>query len=165
VVNQTLYETAFYNGTGKEATDLLLEPELLPVEGESEVMMVTYPFYHFDLPTLLEGRTVSVDVRRRGPFVSIIINGFVKVVVSDGVAKDGVIHVVNNVLIPPKKVPGAKEVSFWEGEEMTVEEFKERLDSLVEKEDTNDSDSDGESSDEEDGEFKVLPAEEDWKDL
>lgn len=54
------------------------------------------------------------------------INGFSNVAVQDGIAKDGVIHVVSSVLIPPK-TPGAfEDVEEWEGE-MEVEELRERL--------------------------------------
>ena len=162
VANQTLYQTAFYNGAGKEARDLLPGPEWLAEELTPRVREEAYPYFHFDLPTLFGGRTVSVDVGRYGSFVSIKVNEIVKVAVPDGVAKDGVIHVVNYVLIPPKQVPGADEVSFWEGEEMTVEEFKERLKPLMEKDA---GDSDGESSDEEEGEFSALPVEVYWKTL
>jgi len=164
VVNQTLYQTAFYNGTEKKAMDLLSEPVWLADDVETGLGLETYPYLHFDLPTLLHGRTLSVDIGRRGPFVSMKVNGFVMVVVPDGVAKDGVINVVSSVLIPPKKLSGTDEVSFWEGEEMTLEEFMERMEPLVEEEEDA-SDSDSESSDEEEGEFKVLPAEDDWKDL
>jgi hypothetical protein len=45
--------------------------------------------------------------------------------VQDGVARDGAIHVVSSVLVPPK-TPGATEEQV-EGEEMDLEEFKERL--------------------------------------
>jgi len=167
VVNQTLYQTAFYNGTGKGSTDVLSEPVWLADEVEPGFGVETLPYLHFDLPTLLHGRTLNVDIGRRGPFVTMRVNGFVMVVVPDGVAKDGVINVVNTVLIPPKTVPGTDEVSFWDGEEMTVEEFMERMEPLVEEEDASDSDSDSdsESSDDEEGEFKVLPVEEDWEDL
>lgn len=49
--------------------------------------------------------------------------------IEDGIASDGVIQVVSNVLIPPKAVDRA--VQHWEGEEMSVEELKERLDPLM----------------------------------
>ena len=44
------------------------------------------------------------------------------------------IHVVSNVLIPPKAVDRA--VQHWDGEEMTVEELKERLEPLMAEEKT-----------------------------
>lgn len=82
-----------------------------------------------DLPTLLEDKFLSIDVGRYGRFISIKINGFSTVTISDGIAADGVIHVVSNVLIPPKPVD--RGLQQWEGEEMSLEEFKERLEPLV----------------------------------
>jgi hypothetical protein len=58
-----------------------------------------------------------------------MINGFNRVTVLDGVAMDGVIHVVPSVLIPPK-TPGGK-VEVLDGE-LTVEELVERLSPFVE---------------------------------
>jgi hypothetical protein len=55
------------------------------------------------------------------------------VAVTDGIASDGVIHVVPNVLIPPK-TPGAADIAT---EDMTVEEFKARLEPLVEVDEWN----------------------------
>jgi len=72
---------------------------------------------------------LSVDVFRYGPFISIKINGFSSVTTHDGIASDGVIQVVSNVLIPPKNARG--ETVFWKGEEMSVGEFKERLEPFV----------------------------------
>lgn len=164
VANQTLYQTAFYNGTDKTSQDLgpteFPPPPMPEDDGHDE----KYPYFHFDLPTLLDGKTVGVDVGRYGPFVSLRLNGFVRIVVPDGVAKDGVIHVPNNILIPPKTVPGMdgkEELSWWTGEEMSVEEFKERLEPLVEEDESSDSESD---SEDEEREFTILPVDE-WKDL
>lgn len=77
---------------------------------------------------------MAVDVTRYGPFVSMKINGFTRVVVQDGIAKDGVIQVVSNVLIPPKQAAGA-DLGYWNGEEMSVDDLKERLEPYVEDED------------------------------
>ena len=62
----------------------------------------------------------NLEVDLPHPFITIKINGFTKVVVADGVAKDGVIQAVSNVLIPPK-TPGMV-AEYWQGEEMTVED-------------------------------------------
>lgn len=51
--------------------------------------------------------------------------------VEDGIAADGVIQVVNNVLIPPKSIGGAQQQ--WQGEELSEEELKERLEPFVEQ--------------------------------
>ena len=84
-------------------------------------------YFHVDLPTLLDDKSLSIDVARYGGFISIKINGFSSVAVQDGIAKDGVIHVVSSVLIPPKTPKGAE----YTGEEMSVEDFKERFDPYV----------------------------------
>lgn len=80
--------------------------------------------YHVDLPTALEGKSLSVDVARYGRLIEIKINGFNRVAVSDGIAADGVIHVVNSLLIPPK-TPHATPV--MADESLTVEELKDAL--------------------------------------
>lgn len=115
VANQTLYSNAYYG------------PTAATVKGADSVEANAVPYLHFDLPTLLEDKSLAIDVTRYGPFISIKINGFVSVVVQDGIAKDGVIQVVSNVLIPPKQANGA-EAQYWNGEELSVEELKERLD-------------------------------------
>lgn len=63
-------------------------------------------------------------------------NGFARVTVQDGIAEDGVIQVVSDVLIPPKKLGGLKsklpKLNFWNSEEeMSVEEFMDRLQPIV----------------------------------
>ena len=74
---------------------------------------------------MLDDKYLAVDVARYGPFVEIRINAFSRVTIHDGVASDGVIQVVSDVLIPPKSANG--EQVMWQGEELSVEEFKERL--------------------------------------
>jgi uncharacterized surface protein with fasciclin (FAS1) repeats len=116
VVDQTLYTDAFYDATS--------DNEKASRPGG----------YHFDLPTVLKDKSLYVDVARYGPFVSIRINGFSRVTVHDGVASDGVIQVVSDVLIPPKKPSNGDDSEvYWQGEEMSVDEFKERLAPLVEE--------------------------------
>jgi len=61
------------------------------------------------------------------------VNGFGRVSVKDGIAEDGVIQVVSDVLIPPKKLGGTD--AQWMGEEMEVEELVERLEPFVAKSD------------------------------
>ncbi len=84
-----------------------------------------------DLPTLLHDKILSVDVGRYGRLIGIRINGFSRVAIEDGIARDGVIQVVSNVLIPPKHVGGV--AVHWQGEEMTEEELMERLDPFLEQ--------------------------------
>ena len=105
VANQTLYSDAFYKA-----------------KSEEEVEDIPKGYFHVDLPTLLEEKSLSIDVARYGGWIDIKINGFASVAVQDGVAKDGVVHVVSSVLVPPK-TPG---MATEEGE-MDLEEFKQRL--------------------------------------
>jgi hypothetical protein len=86
--------------------------------------------YHVDLPSLLDDKTISVDIRRWGGLIMMRVNGWVRVAIQDGIADDGVIQVVDSVLIPPHKRGGRDE----DGSEMTVEELVERLEEYVEPE-------------------------------
>jgi len=87
--------------------------------------------FHVDLPTLLEDRSLSIDVARYGRLIDIKINGFSRVAVQDGVAKDGVIHVLSSVLIPPKQIGGV--MRQWDGEELSEDDLMERLEPFVKK--------------------------------
>jgi uncharacterized surface protein with fasciclin (FAS1) repeats len=90
-------------------------------------------YFHVDLPTMLDDRSLAVDIARYGAFIRMKINAFASVTVQDVVADDGVIHVMSDVLIPPKKVKG--EAQYWQGGEMSVEELKERFEPFVPKND------------------------------
>lgn len=86
-----------------------------------------------NLPTLLEDKSLSINIFRFGRIISIKINGFSDVVIQNGIAKDGVIQVVGSVLIPPKQIDGVEQQ--WQGEELSVEDFKERFDPFIARED------------------------------
>ncbi|KAL6887549.1 FAS1 domain-containing protein [Trichoderma longibrachiatum] len=89
--NATLYTDAFYDETDSKQ-------QKAPVhESRSE---------HYDLPTLLGDAHISVDISRIFGFASIKVNGFSRVVIPNGVAKNGVIQVVNRVPLPPCKGHG-----------------------------------------------------------
>ncbi|RMZ86008.1 hypothetical protein DV737_g189, partial [Chaetothyriales sp. CBS 132003] len=79
--------------------------------------------YRVDLPTALYDKSLNIDMTRFGRLISIKVNGSNKVAVSDAVAADGVIHVVPDVLIPPKTPGGHGAV---EGE-IDLDEFTDRL--------------------------------------
>jgi len=121
VANQTLYSNAYY---GPSKSDIELK-------SDKRVGVDAGRYFHFDLPTLLEDKALAVDVTRFGPWITIKINGFGRVVVQDGIAKDGVLQVVNSVLIPPKKVGMAQTLEHWDGKEMSVEDLKERLSPFI----------------------------------
>ncbi|KUJ23419.1 FAS1 domain-containing protein [Mollisia scopiformis] len=113
VANQTLYSDAFYKAKNVEGEGMDFEGEEIP-KGR----------FHVDLPTLLEDKSLAIDVARYGGWITIKINGFSGVAVQDGIARDGVIHILSSILIPPKTPGGASEMV---EEEMDLEEFKERL--------------------------------------
>lgn len=112
VLNRTLYSDAFYDAHGKK--DEYGHHE----NGDAAVQV--------QLPTLLKKHKVSVDVARRGMDVMVRVNGLHRVVTLDLVAADGVVHVLDEVLIPPRRV-GRKMNGTEEAEELTVEILKEKL--------------------------------------
>jgi uncharacterized surface protein with fasciclin (FAS1) repeats len=116
VVNETLYSDAFYRPDDDGEED---------DEGVAD-------YRHVDLPTLLDDKPVSVDIKTWRGFVSIVANGFVRVVVRDGVANDGVIQVVGKVLIPPRQHDGGGH--HVNDEDISVEELKGRLEPYLERE-------------------------------
>ena len=93
--------------------------------------------FHVDLPTMLEGKNLAVDIFRYGGYISMKVNAFSTVTIQDGIAQDGVIQVVSDVIVPPKSIGGSgkEELSYWSGEELTVHELKERLEPFVAKSD------------------------------
>lgn len=133
VPGRVLYSDGYY---GPEESDSEYDSDD-EGEKEGEVSAVDAPGrgrgrargrYQVSLPTLLEDRELAVYVSRFGRFVQLRINGFAGLKISDGVAKDGVVHVVTDVLIPPKKLLDVDEGDDEEEEgEMTVEELVERL--------------------------------------
>lgn len=134
VLNQTLYSDAFYRDEFEDDDEV--DKQGGPPKG----------IFHVDLPTLLEDRSLSIDIARYGRLIEIKINAFARVGVPDGVAEDGVLHDLDDVLIPPKKLRGGK-VDVWNGKrELTVEDLKGRLERFVERDDDDDEDkSDGKS--------------------
>ena len=110
VPDNTLYSDAYYHANSSSAE---------PQENAKGI-------YHVDLPTLLKDRYLAIDIARWGGLIEIKINAFARVAFQDVIAKDGVIHSLDDVIIPPKKLKGSEEVEYWQGEEMTVEELVER---------------------------------------
>lgn len=123
VPNQTLYSDAFYKGDKKSETGEVAELEEM-------VVGVPKGQYHLDLVTLLGEKSLSIDVARWGGFISIKINGYTSVSVQDGIAKDGVIHGLSSVLIPPHK-PGSAKHNVYQDGELDLEDLKERLEPYI----------------------------------
>lgn len=129
VANQTLYSDAYYAVDSVENQDI--------PKGTFHVS-TSSTFWYFpilimcqiDLPTLLKDKSLNVNVARYGRIIIIRINGFSQVTIEDGIAADGVIQVVSDVLIPPKRIDRMEQ--HYQGEELTVEDLKERLEPFVE---------------------------------
>ena len=118
VLEQTLYSDHYTDGRSSEESSLTARG---PPRG----------YKHFDLDTALEGKYLAVDVSRYGRLIDIQINGYTHVIRADGVAKDGVVHEINNVLIPPHP-HDHEDGAMWDGEsEMSVKELVQRLDPLI----------------------------------
>ncbi|KAJ5611107.1 hypothetical protein N7510_007826 [Penicillium lagena] len=147
VRNQTLYSDVWYNEAGKiERLRNPLPPSSLSSPSPpSDAFLLAQLTKNanlpqlstlIELPTMLGNRTIAVDIKQRGPFSKFMVNGYQHIVVAtDGVARDGSIIVLDNVLIPSKK--GARHASsrrryFYDGDMCdTLEEFKARFAGLV----------------------------------
>jgi Secreted and surface protein containing fasciclin-like repeats len=119
-LNETLYSDAFYSGKKGHH------------DGNEMEAGFGFGYEHVDLTTLLHDLPLSVDIRRWHGWVTILVNGFTRVLIRDGVAADGVIHVIDQVLVPPCKHGGNGE-NLKSGE-VSVEELKARLEPYVEDE-------------------------------
>lgn len=93
---------------------------------------------HFDLKTLLKDTHVGVDTTQFAGFTIVKVNGFSNVVIRDTPGKNGVIHVVDQVLIPPCKHKHEHKDESIIGAEITVEELIERLEPYVEDDGSDD---------------------------
>ncbi|UNI24956.1 hypothetical protein JDV02_010670 [Purpureocillium takamizusanense] len=108
--NATLYSDAFYDKTDKH--------EKVDNAGGRE---------HYDLGTLLGEARISVDIARLGGFSAIRVNGFAHVSVRDGLAKNGVIQVLDKVLIPQHKHEGHDD----DVSDIAIEDLVQRLEPYV----------------------------------
>ncbi|KAI5852119.1 FAS1 domain-containing protein [Tricharina praecox] len=118
VVGRTLYSDALDVPQNQRASNELDDPAGL-----------LHGYVHVDLPTLLKDRHLSVDITRLERFLSFRVNGLNSIVVSDGLAKSGVIQVPDHVLIPPHSLgehrDPPEEVEAEEDEEEEDEEAEE----------------------------------------
>ncbi|KAM0270418.1 hypothetical protein ACHAQH_009453 [Verticillium albo-atrum] len=115
VANETLYSDHYYKHGRSE--------EEVAVDGDVEAEGIKH--YHVDLPSLLDEKSIAVDISRWGGFIDLKVNGYIHVSVSDAVAKNGVVHVVDSVLLPHRKPGGDSQVD--------VEELKDMLAPFVEE--------------------------------
>ncbi|KAI1755865.1 FAS1 domain-containing protein [Xylaria castorea] len=135
VANQTMYSDAYYGVKGGVEDILPLADPEDSAAGKSRVVEggERNGHFHIDLPTLLDDKSLSIDIARWMRFINIRINGYQNVAIADGCAFDGVLHVLNSVLIPPHE---HKREGAWTEEdgEISVEELIERLQPSVEGE-------------------------------
>ncbi|OJJ35008.1 hypothetical protein ASPWEDRAFT_78282, partial [Aspergillus wentii DTO 134E9] len=109
VLNRTLYSDVFYTVDG--------DVDSLGEDG----------FTNLDLPTLLVDHSLAVDVARRGSEISMRVNGFQSVAFTDALAEDGVVHLLDTVLIPPRKPSDSSS----DASALTIEELKDHLSDWV----------------------------------
>ncbi|KAL4914888.1 Fasciclin domain-containing protein [Aspergillus aurantiobrunneus] len=130
VPEQTLYSDVLYRSGGVVK---LAGVEKRGKEVEEEGLT------HLDLPTLLGDRAeIAVDVAHFGPFVSFKVNGWQRVGFADVLGRDGVIHVLDHVLIPPRRVESGGGAAVPPGKEdggVELEDLMERLGPWVDEED------------------------------
>lgn len=116
VANTTLYSDAAYGKLG----------------GEDDVEQKGGRSTHYELKTLYENKSLGVDIWRWAGWTRISVNGCPSVVYADGVAKNGVVHVVNTLPMPP--CPRRGHDAGYEGE-MSIEELEDRFSGFVEEDD------------------------------
>ncbi|BCS18403.1 uncharacterized protein APUU_11231A [Aspergillus puulaauensis] len=130
VPGRTLYSDVLYTSGGE------IKPFGLGLGlGSSQSANANNVGTHLDLPTLLGEHKIAVDLTHLGPYVSFKLNGWRRVGFADVLSKDGVIHVLDRVLIPPRRLEGDAVLLGEEGDgddEVEIEELVERLGPWVE---------------------------------
>ena len=130
VANETLYSDTYY-GPSSDAGFGLGEFGHGDDDGEYEDEGDTKNGHtHLDLPSLLHGKHLSVDISRWHRLITIRVNGRTRVSVQDALARDGVIQVVDSVLFPPHTPKGSEQQEDADEAadgEISVEELVERL--------------------------------------
>lgn len=134
MANETLYSDAYYGPKAAgfaPSLDLAYNVDADTAKEEDGAETKSAKHYHLDLPTLLDDAHLAVDITRWFGFITIKVNGHVDVAVQDGLARDGVLQVVDHILIPPHNHKGA-----WNGGvdgKISVKELVERLEPFVKK--------------------------------
>jgi uncharacterized surface protein with fasciclin (FAS1) repeats len=128
VPNRTLYSDVLYTQNGK--VKMLFSGDRGRGHRHGREGVPEGDSAHVVLETLLEGRKVVVDVER-SEVVVMRVNGFVRAERLDLLARDGVVHVLDRVLIPPRRVKDRDYDGGDDGKEVMVEELVDRLDGCV----------------------------------
>jgi len=135
VINATLYSDAYYKSKTASPHDI----PGFTVEAD-QMSLPPIKRRHASPQSLLPNRTIEVDVVTWMEFSEMSINrGKSCVMVQDGIASDGVVHVVGSVLIPPKyggrKGHDEDAKRNFDRDGVTVKELKERLDEFIKNDD------------------------------
>ncbi|PMD41771.1 FAS1 domain-containing protein [Hyaloscypha variabilis F] len=127
--NQTLFSNAYYKPGDTAA---LQEAQAAPpasTEPDRRYRLLigtkTFP-----LPTQMQGRKMSVDISRHGGIIAMRVNGSIPVTAQDGLANNGVVHIVADVLIPPQE-PGSVAVEQEDGVATDLKDFISRFEGIV----------------------------------
>ncbi|KAJ5937673.1 hypothetical protein N7454_004015 [Penicillium verhagenii] len=126
VLDKTIYSDVIYGEKGK------VDECGVEVEGQEKIGLKgqggnggNYPVVHVVSPTLLDGYDVTVDILWRDSAVDFRVNGFWEPRTLDVLASDGVIHVLEQILIPPKIVNGKVKGKARGNDKVTVEMLRE----------------------------------------
>ncbi|KAJ5036165.1 hypothetical protein NUH16_004033 [Penicillium rubens] len=128
VPNRTLYSDVLYSSDGKAHGFSGHDSGNGKGEGGC-VGRVEEDYANVRLVTLLKERDLAVDVKKRFGEVDMRVNGFGRVERLDLLARDGAMHVLDQVLVPPRKIQDKEEGE--DEEELMIEELVERLDGCV----------------------------------
>lgn len=132
VPNRTLYSDVLYSRNGKAHGLFSGHGSGNGHEGKGESKGdsgLEEEYANVRLGTLLKKRDLEVDVKKGLGEVEMRVNGFGRVGRLDLLARDGVVHVLDRVLVPPRKIRDKDEGK--DGEELMIEELVERLDGCV----------------------------------
>ncbi|KAJ5245243.1 hypothetical protein N7489_005339 [Penicillium chrysogenum] len=128
VPNRTLYSDVLYSSDGKAHGFSGHDSGNGKGEGGC-VGRVEEDYANVRLVTLLKERDLAVDVKKRFGEVDMRVNGFGRVERLDLLARDRAMHVLDQVLVPPRKIQDKEEGEDEEG--LMIEELVERLDGCV----------------------------------
>ncbi|OJI79787.1 hypothetical protein ASPTUDRAFT_130841 [Aspergillus tubingensis CBS 134.48] len=128
IANQSLYSNRLYD-QDSAPEHFIQAPEDTPdhtiptAENQADrLWRVLKGVRRFPLPTCLDGQHLTVAVTRCGGLIAMKVNGSANVTVQDGLASDGVCHVVDSVLFPPLQDEDAEAQPV-----LSVEDVKSRL--------------------------------------
>ncbi|KAG0158604.1 hypothetical protein PDIDSM_6119 [Penicillium digitatum] len=125
VPNRTLYSDVLYSSNGEAHRLFSGHGGRSGDEGKGEGERLEEESANVWLGTLLKDWDLKVDIKREFGKVDMRVNGFGRVRLMNLLARDGVVHVLDRVLVPPKRIQDKDE---GEGEEeLMIEELVERL--------------------------------------